>query len=69
MIFIAPTQVQDQRTQTCVSCDKFALMPISKAMKCIECGCFIRMKVALTNAECPLGKWGAYQPDNPNAPA
>lgn len=42
------------RYDICKECDK--LNSISKT--CAECGCFMRMKVTLPNAYCPLGKWG-----------
>jgi hypothetical protein len=25
--------------------------------QCKECGCFMKLKTKLKNAECPLGKW------------
>jgi hypothetical protein len=26
-------------------------------MKCTKCGCFMKLKTTLKQAECPLGKW------------
>ena len=45
------------RYDICKGCDK--LHSITKT--CSECGCFMRAKVTLPNAFCPLGKWGTEQ--------
>jgi hypothetical protein len=26
--------------------------------QCSKCGCFMKLKVKLAHAECPIGKWG-----------
>lgn len=41
------------RLDICLSCDK--LVKITK--QCKECGCFMKLKVKMTRAVCPLGKW------------
>ena len=28
-----------------------------KLMKCRQCGCFMKLKTTLKQAECPIGKW------------
>lgn len=43
----------ESRYKTCLDCDR--LLPVTH--QCKECGCFMRMKVKLKSATCPLGKW------------
>jgi hypothetical protein len=43
----------ESRYNTCLDCDR--LLPVTH--QCKECGCFMKMKVKLQNATCPLGKW------------
>ena len=50
-------QVAYDRYDICKACDK--LNRLTKT--CSECGCFMRAKVTLPNAFCPLGKWTAEQ--------
>lgn len=45
--------IAQKRYNICKKCDKF----LSVTAQCKECGCFMKMKVKLENAECPLGKW------------
>jgi hypothetical protein len=45
------------RYDVCKECDK--LNSITKT--CSECGCFMKLKVILPNAFCPLGKWGVEE--------
>ena len=42
-----------RRMDICNDCDR--LIPITH--QCKECGCFMKMKVKLKAATCPLGKW------------
>ena len=45
--------LQDMRYAVCRSCDR-----LTKTTKqCRECGCFMKLKVKLADAVCPLGKW------------
>jgi rRNA maturation protein Nop10 len=53
-------QVAYDRYDICKECDK--LNTLTKT--CSECGCFMRSKVTLPNAFCPLGKWGTKQKAN-----
>lgn len=44
---------QYARYSICESCDR-----LTKTTKqCRECGCFMKLKVKLADATCPLGKW------------
>ena len=42
-----------QRYDTCLNCDKF----MHATKQCRECGCFMKVKVTMAAASCPLGKW------------
>jgi hypothetical protein len=42
-----------KRYSICESCPSF----LSLTHQCKECGCFMKMKVKLADATCPLGKW------------
>lgn len=42
-----------QRLNLCLSCEKL----IQTTKQCLECGCFMSLKVKLKDATCPLGKW------------
>jgi len=42
-----------QRLKICQACPRF-FKPTSQ---CKECGCFMKIKVHLKSAECPIGKW------------
>ena len=41
------------RLEICGKCP--SLLPITH--QCKECGCFMKIKVKLAEATCPLGKW------------
>jgi len=43
----------DKRMQSCLGCEFF--LPTKQ---CSKCGCFMPLKTLLSNAECPIGKWG-----------
>jgi len=49
--------VSDEEAQSrydiCLACDR--LLPVTH--QCKECGCFMKLKVKLKFANCPLGKW------------
>ena len=42
-----------ERYDLCLLCPLFS----SVSTKCKACGCFMKAKVLLPNAKCPLGKW------------
>lgn len=41
------------RYDECLKCDR--LLPVTH--QCKECGCFMKIKVKLFKASCPIGKW------------
>jgi len=43
----------EDRYSVCLSCPE--LVRLTK--QCKKCGCFMRVKVILEDASCPLGKW------------
>jgi len=46
-------EVAQARYDICKKCDKFK----KSTAQCKECMCFMKMKVKLEQASCPLGKW------------
>lgn len=50
--YVTDEQAQ-ARYNVCLDCEK--LIPITH--QCKECGCFMKIKVKLELATCPLGKW------------
>lgn len=44
-------EVRDGRWQTCLGC------PRLQNDRCLECGCFMKVKVAFSTSVCPLEKW------------
>jgi len=40
-----------KRIEICESCEN------KSGIRCLECGCFIRLKAALATSKCPIGKW------------
>jgi hypothetical protein len=50
---VTPEKAQE-RLVTCLQCDKF----LKVTRQCRECWCFMPAKVILSNAECPINKWG-----------
>jgi hypothetical protein len=49
----ASPQQQNDRYSICESCEYLR----QKTKQCKLCGCFMKMKVKLLEAECPAGKW------------
>jgi hypothetical protein len=49
----ADKSVAQERYSICKACPK--LLPTKQ---CDECKCFMKVKVTLAEAECPLHKWG-----------
>lgn len=43
--------LREQRWSTCVSC------PRLQNDRCLECGCFMKVKVAFVTSKCPIEKW------------
>jgi hypothetical protein len=44
---------ENTRFAICESCPSL----INPTKQCKECGCFMKLKVKLKQATCPLGKW------------
>ncbi len=42
---------REQRWSTCQTC------PRLQNDRCLECGCFMKVKVAFATSKCPLEKW------------
>lgn len=47
----------EHRMKICRECDRF----IKVTAQCKECGCFMKGKTLLAEAECPLSKWGPVE--------
>jgi hypothetical protein len=45
-------QLAQARFDVCKGCDK-----LTTTFKCMECGCYMKLKVKLNNSTCPLNKW------------
>lgn len=50
---LASDEVESMRFSLCSDCPE--LIKITK--QCKQCGCFMKAKVKLKDATCPLGKW------------
>ena len=46
-------EISNKRMLICEECPE--LIPVTK--QCKQCGCFMKMKVRLEKASCPIGKW------------
>lgn len=46
-------ELKEERLKVCRGCEFFK--PASQ--KCRKCGCFMKLKVTLEYAKCPIGKW------------
>jgi uncharacterized paraquat-inducible protein A len=49
----SPEEIQKSRLDICKKCE-YLFTPTNQ---CKKCGCFMHLKVKLSNAECPIGKW------------
>lgn len=47
------SDIFEERMSICRACPRF----ISATTQCLECGCIMKLKTKLPNAECPLHKW------------
>jgi len=47
-------EVVDTRYSICKQCPEF----IKLTTQCKKCGCVMKAKTKLKDAECPIGKWG-----------
>jgi hypothetical protein len=50
--FFVSTEQQEQRYEICKSCDSFTALKT-----CRECGCIMPLKIKISDASCPVGKW------------
>lgn len=48
---LADEAIQMERLEQCVNCDRL------QKSRCIDCGCFVALKVKLLDEKCPLDKW------------
>ena len=46
-------EIRDGRYDICLGCDRL----FKPTKTCKECGCFMKMKVKLKHASCPIGQW------------
>jgi hypothetical protein len=53
VIGIVDTDVSKQRYEICSTCEHFNKL----TKQCKQCSCFMFVKVTLSNAFCPVGKW------------
>lgn len=51
---ITDKEIIDKRFEICKSCVHF----IKLTTQCTQCGCVMKAKTTLKDAECPIGKWG-----------
>ena len=57
---IVPKEIQKSRLKECEGCYHY-----QKGMKrCMQCGCFLVPKTALSMSFCPLQKWGQWDRDD-----
>lgn len=54
-----PKEVAQARYDMCKGCP--FLLPTTQ---CSKCGCFMKAKVKLAHAECPVGNWGKVIQEN-----
>lgn len=49
-----------ERFEICLACPE--LIQLTK--QCKKCGCLMESKTKLPNAECPIGKWSQFNPQD-----
>ena len=47
------TEEESHRRSICEECPRF----LKATKQCLECGCFINLKIKLKDSTCPLKKW------------
>ena len=55
-VFVPPNIAQE-RFEICNDCEFFD----KNSTRCGKCGCFMKKKVDLADAKCPIGTWGKYE--------
>ncbi len=53
---LAPRSIVSNRLEICNACDHYK----SDTTQCLICLCYMPIKAAFANVECPLAKWEAY---------
>jgi len=61
---IAPQEIAEKRWEICKQCPQLLYDETNpdtgkKDGRCVECGCFMNIKVHYAVAECPIDKWTA----------
>jgi len=51
--YVSDESVAKNRLKVCEGCKFYTI-----TNQCLKCGCLMSAKVMLSNAECPIGKWG-----------
>jgi len=51
------TEEYKKRLAICQSCPEL----IKATFQCKKCGCFMKQKAKLSDASCPINKWGKYK--------
>lgn len=51
--YLKDQEVVDARMSICQECEFL----IKITSQCSKCGCFMKLKTKLENANCPIGKW------------
>ena len=49
----SPEEIAAYRLEICSTCEFFR----KRTQTCRKCGCFMKLKTTLANAECPIKKW------------
>jgi len=52
---LVPSEISSNRYEECSSCEHF-----TDQARCTKCGCFMKTKVNLASASCPVGKWSEF---------
>lgn len=56
MALFTTRKIAAERLEVCFSCEQITR---STPKRCVLCSCFMRAKVQLRKAACPIGRWGA----------
>lgn len=57
MRVLTPKIIEQKRIETCNSCDKKGVAPLTNIAICTECSCPLATKVKFFTVKCPLNKW------------
>ncbi len=49
----ASEELSNERLEICTGCEWYK----TTTNQCKKCGCFMKLKVVLKDAKCPIGKW------------